>query len=283
MAIKLVAIDLDGTVVNEELQIADQVIADLQRAEQEFGVKVIIATGRMFPSTIKFSKMVGLNNPVIAYQGAMIRDLEGLITEPDRPAEAFPTLYHQGLAIDTVKELIEIINERQLHANLYINDILYTNQFNEKSWYYKMITGVTPIEAPDFYQVLKDDPLSYPSKIMIIDDECKQLAEDLKTQFGSKLHICLSRKDFCEIVDADVSKWRAIEHLMQLYGLDKSEVMAIGDQENDIPMILGAGVGVAMGNAPQSIQTIADFVTKPISENGVSHALEKFVFNPSNN
>ena len=273
--IKLVAIDLDGTVVNNQLQISEQVVKDLQRAQNEFGVKVIIATGRMFPSTLKFSEMVGIRNPIISYQGAMIRE----ITEPKTDISHYPTMYHQGLDIETAEELINIIDEHQYHANIYVDDKLYTNQINEKSWYYKSITGVTPIHEPNFKNLLD----GIPSKVMLIDDECKSIADELKDNFKSRLHICLSRKDFCEIVHPEVSKWKAIEHLMQLWNLDKSEVMAIGDQENDIPMILGAGVGVAMGNAPQNIQAMADFITKPIAEDGVSFALNEFVFKPSQN
>jgi Cof subfamily protein (haloacid dehalogenase superfamily) len=268
--IKLIAIDLDGTVVNHDLSISETVIQSLQRAQAEFGCKVVIATGRMFPSTIPFSKRVGLSNPVIAYQGAMIRDLS-----EEKPTVAdYPMLYHQGIQKNLAHELLTVIQDRGYHANVYVNDVLYTNELNEKAWYYKSITGVTPVEAPDLRDILSSDP----SKIMIIDPQCETVMAELRTQFGEAISVCISRRDFCEIVDPGVSKWVAVEQLMALWNIQASEVMAIGDQENDLTMIQGAGIGVAMGNAPLAIQEVADYVTRDIAADGVAHAIDRFVF-----
>ena len=143
--IKLVAIDLDGTVVKHDLGISDAVIQSLQRAQQEFDCRVVIATGRMFPSTLPFAKRVGISNPIISYQGAMIRD----ISRDNAVVSDYPFIYHQGLDLDLARELVTVIQERGYHANVYVDDQLYTNELNEKAWYYKSITGITPKEAPD--------------------------------------------------------------------------------------------------------------------------------------
>ena len=277
MTIKLIAVDLDGTVVKHDLSIAEAVITALKRAEQEFGCKVIIATGRMFPSTISFSQRVGLNNPVVAYQGAMVRDL----SEAKETIADYPMLYHQGLSADVVQQLLALAQQNSFHTNLYVNDVLYTNEMNEKAWYYKSITGVTPVLEPDLTSVLNKAPDGQASKIMVIDEQCEQVAETFKQALGGQISVCISRQDFCEIVHPNVSKWNAIEHIMQRWGIKPEEVMCIGDQENDLSMISAAGIGVAMGNAPQHVKDTADFVTTSIDEDGVVRALEEFVFNYS--
>lgn len=269
--IKLVAIDLDGTVVSHTLGISDAVIAGLKRAQSEFGCKVVIATGRMFPSTIPFAQKLGTQQPVVSYQGAMIRDISTMHAEID----AYPVLYHQGLPLDLAGQILDVIQRKGYHANVYVKDVLYTNELNEKAWYYKNITGVTPIEAKDFASILTDTP----SKIMLIEEQCERIMQDLKAQFGEAINVCVSRKDFCEIVDARVSKWEAITQLLALWGLSPDDVLAIGDQENDLSMIQGAGLGVAMGNAPLHVQAHADYVTRDVESDGVLHALQKFVFN----
>lgn len=263
MTIKLIAIDLDGTVVDHDLSISPLVIEGLQKAQRDYGCKVIIATGRMFPSTIQFADRIENSNPIISYQGAMIR----------HKLEEKP-MFHQGIDLSTARELISVIQDNNYHTNLYIDDVLYTNFMNEKAWYYKSLTGVTPVHQPDLLEVLTKDP----SKIMIIDEDCDAVMANLKSQFDGRIHICISRKDFCEIVHPDISKWVAIEELLKLWNISASEVMAIGDQDNDIAMIEGAGIGVAMGNAPQHIKDRANFVTKSIKDDGVLHALNEFIF-----
>jgi Cof subfamily protein (haloacid dehalogenase superfamily) len=271
--IKLIAIDLDGTVVKHDLSISEAVIAGLQRAQSDFGCKVVIATGRMFPSTLKFAARVGITNPVITYQGAMIRD----ISSPKPKVSDYPYVYHQGLDKETAYELIDWIQQEGCHANVYVDDQLYTNQFNEKSWYYQSITGVVPIHQPDLKMAF-DASTPDPSKMMIIEEDSDRILDSFKARFGARINICVSRKDFCEIVHPQVSKWTAISHLLTQWGLSPENVLAIGDQDNDIPMIVGAGTGVAMGNAPGHIQGLADWVAPSIAEDGVLAALEEWVF-----
>ena len=263
MAIKLIAIDLDGTVVDHDLSISPLVIEGLQKAQNQFDCKVVIATGRMYPSTLQFAEKIQNVNPIISYQGAMIRS-----QQDEKP------IFHQGIEMETARTLLEVIDQKQYHTNLYINDVLYTNFMNEKAWYYKSLTGVTPVHQPSLIEALTSEP----SKMMIIDEDCENIVQNLKEQFGNTIHSCISRQDFCEIVHPNVSKWVAVEELLKLWNIKPNEVMAIGDQDNDIAMIEGAGIGVAMGNAPKHIQDKADFVTKSIQENGVLHALNEFVF-----
>lgn len=268
--IKLIALDLDGTLVNESLEISARTLDVLRRVEAEKGVKVVLATGRMFPSAIPFARTLGVTSPLIAYQGAMIRDIRESLAD----VLSHPILFHRPIELEITRKIIDIVQEQDLHANIYINDRLYTTRFNPNSTYYQKISGVVPQQADDLLAILTEAP----SKIMIIDDACDRLVSHLREAFPATLSICKSRYNFCEIVDASVSKWQAIQHLMQEWDIRPEEVMAIGDQENDLSMLEGAGIGVAMGNAPDNVKERANYVTESIDHDGAARAIEKFVY-----
>lgn len=268
--IKLIALDLDGTIVNDKLEISQPTLAMLHRVRTENNVKVILATGRMFPSTIPFARTIGLSDPVISYQGAMIRD----ISSPLENVLEHPILFHQAIDVEIARAIADVVHEHDYHTNLYVNDQLFTTHLNPNSLYYQNISGVVPQEARNLHHALTGPP----SKIMIIDDRCEAIVEHLQSRFSAHVSICRSRHNYCEIVHHSVSKWLAIQQLIEQWGIKTHEVMAIGDQENDLSMIRGAGVGVAMGNAPQHVKAQANYVTDHVNDDGAAKAIEKFVY-----
>jgi len=267
--IKLVALDLDGTIVDENLQISEQTLEMLTYIREDKQVHVVLATGRMFPSTVAFARRVGVTDPVISYQGGMIRDISGNLEN----ILDHPILFHRPVDMEVSRSIIDFIHAEGVHANLYVNDQLFTTHHNANSDFYRSISGVTPIEAKNLHIVLTGPP----SKMMIIDDRCDEIIATLQEKFPTEVSLCKSRATFCEIVHPTVSKWLAISYLMEEWDINADEVMAIGDHENDIPMIQGAGVGVAMGNAPENVRAKADYVTDTVDNNGAVKAIEKFV------
>jgi Cof subfamily protein (haloacid dehalogenase superfamily) len=267
--IKLVALDLDGTIVDENLQISARTLEILTHIREEKQVRVILATGRMFPSTVAFARKVGVTDPVISYQGGMIRD----IAEPRENILEYPILFHRPIEMEVSRSIIDFIHAEGVHANLYVNDCLFTTHHNPQSEFYRSISGVTPVEAKNLHDVLTAPP----SKMMIIDDRCDEIIATLQNRFPKEVSICKSRETFCEIVHPTVSKWLAISYLMEQWQIQADEVMAIGDHENDIPMIQGAGIGVAMGNAPDHVKAEAHYVTESVNQDGAAKAIEKFV------
>lgn len=91
----------------------------------------------------------------------------------------------------------------------------------------------------------------------------------------------MSRSHFCEIVHHNVSKWNALSFLLDRYGFTPDQVMAIGDQENDLSMITQAGLGIAMGNAPDHVKEQARWVTRSVDDDGLAHAVNTWILNPS--
>lgn len=268
--IKLIALDLDGTIVNEDLEVSARTLRVLERVQTELDIKVVIATGRMFPSTVPFAHKLNLQGPVISYQGAMIRDL----SVPKDNILEHPILYHQTLDMDITRALIDYIHDNGYHANMYVEDALYTTHINADSGHYAKLSGVHPQSAPNLHEVLTAPP----SKLMIIDPKAEQITAHLREVFPIGLSSCRSRHNFCEVVHDQVSKWDALQFLIRQWGLSPQEVMAIGDQENDLSMIEGAGIGVAMGTAPDFVKARANVVTGSIEEDGAAQAIERVVF-----
>lgn len=262
--IKVVALDLDGTIVNEELKISEKTVALLQHLIHNTDVKIVVATGRMFLSALPFARQLQVKEPVVAYQGAMIR----MINEPH------DVCFHNPIPMDIATDLLSFLVKDDYQINLYLDDDLWTTHTNNHATYYARTAGVTPLFTAD----LLGQMTLPPTKIMVIDDHrIDELLIQLESKYMGRLNYCRSRSNFCEIIDVGASKWKALETLINQWGIDPSEVMAIGDQGNDLSMIRGAGVGVAMGNAPDEIKREANYVTDTVDEDGAAKAIEKFV------
>ncbi|MEB3285906.1 MAG: Cof-type HAD-IIB family hydrolase [Vampirovibrionales bacterium] len=262
--IKVVALDLDGTIVNESLTISERTQKLLKHLITQGDVKVVIATGRMFFSAVPFAQSLGVTEPLITYQGAMIRNLDA----------DYSLRYHNPIKLATAETLLKFLLEQKFDINLYVNDHLWTTHDNAHATFYARTSGIEPKKTNDLLSVMSDAP----TKIMVIDNHrVSELLVELERQFAGQLSYCRSRSNFCEMIDVDSSKWNAIQHLLNIWHIKPEEVMAIGDQGNDLSMIKGAGIGVAMGNAPDEVKAFANYVTGPIEEDGVAEAIEQFV------
>jgi Cof subfamily protein (haloacid dehalogenase superfamily) len=262
--IKLVALDLDGTIVNDQLKISPKVLKVLSHLITQTQVRVVIATGRMFMSALPFAREIGIVEPMVTYQGAMVRDL----------ADGHALRFHAPIAIPLAQEVMTSLVEAEYHINLYMNDQLWTHPSNHHASYYRQASGIEPIFHDDLLACM----IQAPTKIMVIDDDrLDTLLAYLNEHFDRRLSFCRSRSNFCEIIDVSASKWNALRTLAKEWGIEPHEVMAIGDQGNDLSMIEHAGVGVAMGNAPDYVKEKANFVTTTIHDDGAAEAIEKFV------
>lgn len=262
--IKLVALDLDGTIVNGELQISDRVLKLLKHLIDDTEVRVVVATGRMHPSAMPFVKQIGTPWPVVTYQGAMIRDQD----------EHFTLMHHTPIRLDVARKVMQLLIEEKFSTNLYVNDVMYTNHANKFATRYARLAGITPVMDDDLLGRLTHAP----SKIMAIDDDRIDYIQDaLRANFPTDLSYCRSRPNFCEIIDVNASKWNALKFLADRWGILPEEIMAVGDQENDLSMIRHAGIGVAMGDAPDNVKAVANYVTEAIDGDGAALAIEKFV------
>ncbi len=270
MTIRLVAMDLDDTLLRDDWTISPRVILAIQKAIAQ-GVKMTIATGRMTISARPYVEQLGLDIPVITYHGAMIQQvLSGDIL--------FRCVIPSALAT----EIVEDVASRGVHAQIYLKDRVITPELNAWSDEYARIASVR-IEEANLSTLLSQEPDGV-EKILLMGEESvlDQLAPLLRHSYGEKVHITKSKPCFLEITHSLVNKGVALAALAKHLGIERSEVMAIGDSFNDIEMIIYAGLGVAMGNARQEIQDRADIVTASNEEDGVAEAIERYVLEDCN-
>ncbi|MEW5961711.1 MAG: Cof-type HAD-IIB family hydrolase [Chloroflexota bacterium] len=263
MPIKLLASDLDGTLVSDLRHIPPRTQAAIQAAVKR-GVQVTLATGREWGVTQEFMQMLGLNTPVICYQGALIYD-----------PQTAKTIARQGLSLPLTRQLIDLARDHQLSLHLFLNGSVYTEFPTALSRSILGYIGSNIIEVDDLHQVIAAAPI----KAMIVHapTEVEALVGRLQDMLGKNSSVFRSLDPLIEVTSPQVSKGRALTTLAEYYGIPQSEVMAIGDQDNDIDMIEWAGLGVAMGNGSPGAKAAADVVAPPLSEEGAAWAIEQFI------
>lgn len=286
---KLVAIDLDGTMLNSYGIVTENTKNAIKDAINK-GIEIIIASGRPIDSIKTIAKEIGSEKYFIAGNGALIYDIKN-----DK------IIYEKFMTKQKVLEIIKICEENSIAYNIYTEktiiakalkyNVLYYHKENLKKEENKK-TNITIVD--DVYSYIKNTENEKFLKITVCDEDkviFNSIIRKLRQIDGidvlDVLH--MSRKiirqgtedipieyHYTEISLKDVDKWNAIEFLMEKMQIEKEEVIAIGDNINDKKMIENAQVGVAMGQSTPVITEIADFITSGNNEDGVAKTLEKY-------
>jgi hypothetical protein len=262
--IELLALDVDGTLIDETLTIPRRVREAVIQA-QERGVTVTLATGRMLESTVPFAHELKIEAPLICYQG-------GLIQAPN----ADEPLHRAAMDPEIVREALAWRAEQGWHIVLYADDALFIAERRYPESFYRGLLGENLHWVDDLGSVLNRHE---PVKFLFIADVPKadQIEAAMRQRFEGQMEIVRSHANFVEGNPLGVSKGDALHRLADHLGAPQAQVMAIGDQGNDVPMLTWAGVGVAMGNASPEAKTVADWIAPPFSENGAAVAIERFI------
>ncbi|MEH1769929.1 Cof-type HAD-IIB family hydrolase [Nostoc sp.] len=268
--IKLLVLDIDGTIAGHSNTISTGVKQAIVAAQAR-GIQVAIATGRMYRSALRFHQDIGSTLPLMAYQGAWIQDP---ITQKIHR--------HWVVSREIAYQLIDYFEQPELRSLLsvhfYINDQLYVRELTKETQIYAERSGVIPIPVGDLRQALTNEP----TKILALSDDTDvidKLLGNLRRQYTpAELYLTTSVATFFEATNASVNKGTAVRYLAEeLLGLQLANVMAIGDNFNDVEMLEYVGLGVAMGNAPAAVQAIAQWVAPSVEEDGAAVAIEKFL------
>lgn len=268
--IQLLVLDIDGTIAGISNQVREPVKQAI-RAAQAKGVKVAIATGRMFCSALRFHQAVGSDLPLLAYQGALIKDPQ---TQQVRR--------HWPVSKETAHHLLDYFEQPELRSLLsvhfYINDQLYVREITPETKIYAERSEVEPIAVGDLRQVLTDEP----TKVLALSDDTEvieRLFGGLRQRYTpAELYLTKSVATFFEATNPLVNKGVAVKHLAEeILGLKAENVMTVGDNFNDVEMLEYAGIGVAMGDAPEDVKAIADWVAPSVEVDGAAAAIEEFV------
>lgn len=268
--IRLLVLDLDGTVVGASNEILPETLAAI-RAAQARGIAVAIATGRMYQSALRFHQAVASPLPLITYQGAYIKD----------PAT---NRLHRHLAVSRAlaAALLDFFEDPtvrdRVSVHFYIDDQLYVREITAETESYAGRSTVQPIAIGDLRSLLSQEPtkvLAQSQDIELIDELWHRLKQ---RYFPADLYLTKSVATFLEATHPEVNKGAAVRYLAEeLLGLQPENVMAIGDNLNDLEMLDYAGLGVAMGDAPAAVQGIAQWVAPDVEARGAAVAIDRFL------
>lgn len=263
---RLVALDLDGTTIGHDLVIRPAVRAAIA-AVRARGVRVTFATGRQFAATVPFAAALGLTDPLICYQGALVRD----------PTDG-ATLLHTAMPPAEAGEAAEALLAAGVFAIAYVDERLCIAERRPELDYYLQFhpEGAEVVVAPDLPALLRATP---PTKILFVAEGATVERElgQAAHQFGQRLVVTRSHEHFGELTAPGISKGVALAHLAEHLGIAREEVVAIGDQENDLSMIGWAGLGLAMGNAVATVRATAAATLPTVHEDGVAWGLRRYV------
>ncbi|WP_075183322.1 sugar-phosphatase [Pantoea sp. 1.19] len=268
MAIQLIAIDMDGTLLNPQHEITPRVKQAIQAARAR-GVTVVLATGRPFVGVKNYLAELGLNEPgqyCVTNNGALVQR-----------ADTGECVAEVTLSLDEYVRFYRLAESLGVHFHAMDKDHLYTpnKDISEYTVHESSLTGI-----PLRYRTLAEmDPAMRFPKVMMIDEPAKldaaiaRIPAELKREYT----IMKSAPYYLEILDKRVNKGTAVSLLAERLGLARDRVMTLGDQENDLAMIAFAGIGVAMGNAVDSVKAITPYHTASNREDGAALAIEKYV------
>ncbi len=264
MAYRLIAADLDGTLHAEQQPFTPRIRAAVRNA-QERGVRVVMATGRVSRTALQFARDLGLTSPVICNHGATIHDWQ-----------TGALLFQQTVPLGLARQVIAWTPE-DITVLVCAEEEFYVLRASEDAIAFAGRYHDHMHVVPDLAQSLELEP----EKIVFVNDEqiSTRLLGELSGEFGQRLHIVQSFSRYVEVTHRDVSKASAVAWLAKRWGIPREQVIAIGDQGNDISMIEWAGFGVAMGNGVASVKVVADYVAPSADEDGAAHVIERFVLN----
>ena len=266
---KLLVVDIDGTLLDKNGNIAAEDKKALSKAVDS-GIRVSLSTGRVVQACLRFIKQLSLDGYHMFFDGA-------LVYNPEKDEE----VYVEPISKDLVRQMVEFAHLVGLDFDLYSS----THFFAEReTWatdirrqFFKLVPTIV-----DFTKIWQTERM-IKGTLVVSSAEEKAKANDFYLHFKDSLNFSWTLTpaypdvDFINVVAHDVSKGKALEALASFLGIPLTEVIAIGDGVNDVPLLSSAGLAIAMDNAPDELKAVADYVTLDVDHNGVAAAISKFL------
>lgn len=273
MSIRLVALDLDGTLLDPRGLLAEDVrlaVAELSRT----GLRVVVCTGRRFRTALPVVERLGLAGPIVVHNGALVKDiasgktLQHAYLPQSLYADALLLMREHGpplVYVDSYHEGTDILTEGVLRAHPFQREYLEDNG--------EHVREVEDLAAARHSEVIM-------LSTMADEDSLGRLCDRARAQLGASLrtHRLINknyRGQILEFLSPRSGKWTALERLAQAAGIAPREIAAIGDDTNDAEMIARSGFGIAMGNAVPEARAAARLVVRGNAESGVVEAIER--------
>lgn len=267
LPIRLIALDIDGTLVGEDLVLGDRTLSAVAEAMRR-GIAVSLVTGRMATSAVPFAEALGLTGPIVAQQGALVREMPA--PGSSRPGRL---LFHRPLRPAVTAEIVRWCQDRDLTPHFNYLEWMIVGSSEERLEEYRLFVGDRLRIVPDVV-ARASGPVT---KVVAIGDGVHSLdvLDDARARFDGRAEVTLSHPRFLEFLAPGVSKGLGVRWLARRLGVPLGQCLAIGDQYNDLEMISEVGHGVAMPSAPAAVRAAARFVAPPVAEQGAAQMIER--------
>lgn len=269
---KLIVTDMDGTVLGKDHKITEENKIALKKAEK-MGIKIVFATGRFHDSAKEHIGFLDNIMPIISSNGSIIK----------HPTTS-KVLYSNFIDEDVCLRIMDIIDKYNLRYQIYTDEkILQKYKTEEEMRFMKGFIAKNFSDKTEviFKKDLKEDiKNSKVLKFNVMEVEKTGLLDKLKydLQFVNNIEVTSSWKNNLEIMSEGSCKGNAVEYLSNLLGIDRGQIIAFGDNYNDLSMIEFAGTGVAMGNAEKDVKDVANHITDENGNSGVAKAINNLIF-----
>lgn len=270
---RLLAIDIDGTLVNSRHELSDRTRQAVLRARRA-GVEIVLATGRRYSRVLPLVEPLELNVPLVTASGALIKR-----------AEDHQTLFRATFGPGVLQRCLDVVARAGFAA------VLYADTFDQGFDFYCTTSQSPHPLLAEFYRknegfervtpelMTAPPPGIFAGFVMGTRPQMRALQHELECELPDALYVHVLRSPryegfMCEIAPHGVSKWTGVSHLAEQWGVRPEEICAVGDDVNDIPMIVGAGLGVAMGNALDEVKAAADRIAPTNDEDGLVQVVD---------
>lgn len=260
---RLLALDLDGTVIGPDLTIDPRDVAAVQRAES-CELRVIVCTGRPFPGALPWVRRLGLTSPLICYQGAQVRTVDGEV------------LLDHGVPHDLAMEVIRVCRERDIHVQAYRDDLLIVDRDRPEAEDYARVAGIDVHVVGDLDRAM--GPMTPKLVVVAAPLVVERLQVEFRERWAGRLYVATSLPNYLEITNPNADKRQALEFLCARFGIPREETVAVGDGRNDEPMIAWAGLGFAVeGAAPEVVAAAGGRTVGRPGTGGIAHLVEELI------
>lgn len=263
MAVRLIAIDLDGTLLHDDMTISDYSRNVIKKAQAQ-GYEIVVATGRMWDSARKKAEILHLGNvPLICYTGAWI-----MMSETGEPVR------QDGLSPDLASEILLESKRRGWNATSFMDDVIYMDKPNGTEEKYQKYRSKKPVYIGEkFYH-----PDKLVTRIVFADPSLKKrlaIRQVVEEKFKGQVDVVFPGDDFVDVHKKGINKAAAVRFLCDKKGITPEEVMAFGNTENDVPLLQMAGLSYAVSNADKVAKEAARAICPSNEDDGVAKTIEK--------
>ncbi|MUK87473.1 sugar-phosphatase [Ornithinibacillus sp. L9] len=268
---RLIAIDMDGTLLNDHHEVPEDVKRTLDEAKRH-GIKIVLCSGRPIGGMHSYIEKLSLDEDgdyAIAYNGALVQatDTNEIVAELSLERNDLVKLYDVSMELDSPIHFFDAEGLYTPNANISEYTVL-ESYLNKIPLHYQQVSDV-----PAIISIPKVMFINHPEKLT-------QTIQALPKELYDQYTIVQSSPYFLEFIHPSANKGNAVKKLAEELGIKQEEVMCIGDNGNDLPMIEYAGCSVAMGNAISEVKAAADFQTRTNNESGVAYAIDTLVLDP---